>query len=166
LDGEDGMDWFKKTTPMDIDYKEDPKLYGPVFKNFRQIMRKYKGVVPCKKCSSMHTLNLIEIENSIRKNITRQKLLKASKSELIILPDWKYGAVCLKCVAYICNNCVSEAFRQKPALKDQTRRVMLRYASGNTPPEVLEIDLESTRHTVLCPICQDYFLLGVDHITD
>lgn len=160
------MGWFKKTTQMDIDYKEYPKIYGPIFKTFRQTMRKYNGVVPCKKCSSMHTLNLAEIENSIRKNITRQKLLKANKSELIILPDWKYGSVCLNCVAYICNDCVVEAFRQKPVLKEQTRRVMLRYASGSIPPEVLEINLESTRHTVLCPICQDYFLLGVDHITD
>ena len=163
---EDFMNWLKKRAPTDIQYKEDPSIYGPLFKAFRQTMRQYNGIVPCRNCASMNKLSLTDIENDIRKNIAKQKKLASGGTALIVLPDWAHGAVCPKCVAYFCNSCVQEAFQHKGESRDQVLRVLLRYVPSDTPREVLESDLSSTQHTVLCPTCQDVFLLGVDHITD
>jgi tetratricopeptide (TPR) repeat protein len=147
-------------------YIEDPSIYGPIFKSFRQTMRQTNGIVPCSNCPSMNKLSLTDIENDIRKNIAKQKKIASGGTALILLPDWAHGAVCQKCVAYFCNSCVQEAFQRKGESRDQVLRVLLRYAPNDTPREVLESDLSSIQHTVLCPTCQDDFLLGVDHITD
>jgi hypothetical protein len=160
------MRWFKKPPSTDNQCEEDPSIYGPIFKAFRQTMRHYKGIVPCRTCASMSRLNLADIENDIRKNIAKQKTLASGGTALVVLPDWAHGAVCQKCAAYFCNQCVQEALRHKNESTDQLLRVLLRHIPSDTPREVLESDLSSTQHTVLCPRCHDDVLLGVDHITD
>ena len=160
------MRWFKKPPPANHQFEEDPVIYGPIFKEFRQTMRKFNGVVPCRMCGSMSTLRLENIEKDIRKNIARQKMLSSQRTAFVILPDWTQGAVCLKCVSYFCGRCVQQAFQHKSESREQLLRVLLRNLPGNTPPELLESELSSIQHTVLCPQCHDDLLLGIDHITD
>ncbi len=152
----------RSTPPRHPD--EDPSIYGWLCKDLRKSIRRSTGIVNCGKCASSMRIDLVSIENEIRRDAAKQKSLESGGVAYLKATDWSRGAVCRGCETLFCPQCVKEAIQDKKVTAQLTRAFLF-YIPSHSSREAVEIDLLSSS-IMLCPKCNADLLAGIDHITD
>lgn len=154
---------------------EDPEVYSTRFIGLRKIIRSQNGEIPCIRCHKPVIINFGKIKRKIQKNQKFQdKFIDEGSPDkgIYFKPGKDEPRVCPTCKGVLCSSCKEIAKFHEKYHKERLLKVLKHYnpeialLGQDSQKKALEIALEDRDYTILCNICKEDLLGGIDHITD